>query len=145
MAVHLYGVGYALNPLGAEDPYGECVLGKHLVHIADHIRSHMGLGFEISKLKEVAEAKRRVKRRLAPDNKRRCISLDDNLQSEGWRCFNPAFAKDSYMMALTAFAEVMGPRASDCYHFLEMHLTPSESTTGVRWSRYAGKNNQEVC
>ena len=138
------GAGYVLNPLGAEVPYGETVLSNHLVQIADHIRSHMGLGFDISKLKEVGDAKRRVKRRLGSANKRRCISLDNDLQFEGWRCFDPAYAKDSYMMALTGFAEVMAPRASDCYHALDMHLTPSESTTGARWSRYAGKNNQEV-
>ena len=137
-------MSYGLDEEGHENSFGKMTVKRDLIFIKKHIFGHVGLGFDVTRLAHVLEAARIAKQSLTPANLRRCISLDDKLQEEGWRCFNEAYAKDSLMMGKTGFDEIMAPRVSDIHVAMRMHFKPSTTTTGRRWTRYGGKGNQKV-
>ena len=122
--------------------YARSTLKGSLFHIKQHLVSHLGLGYDVTKLAHVSHAHASLKRQLAMDGARRCVSLHDELMSEGWLAFNPAYAVDSFFMGLTGFGELMGPRCSDIFVARRTHFTPrSGCRPGWNWKRFSGKNN----
>ena len=81
-------MSYGLDEEGHENAFGKMTVKRDLILIKKHIFGHVGLGFDVTRLAHVLEAARIAKQSLTPANLRRCISLDDKLQEEGWRCFN---------------------------------------------------------
>ena len=135
---------YTFDSEGSELPFVKGTLKRQMQDVKDHIRSHAEITFDITKLAYVMAAVKVAKRVLMQENVYRAISLDDTLMYEGWRCFDPAYALDSLWMAYTGFGELMGPRVSDCFAALRAHVKPSPTTSGARWARFSGKNNQTV-
>ena len=95
--------------------YAKATLKSDLFAVKKHISSHMDRGFDVSKMAYVERARQGVNNCLDVDNKRRAISLEDELMSEGWRCLNKEYAADRFMMGVTGFGEAMGPRCSDLF------------------------------
>ena len=137
-------VANSLDQDGTEVPFKKQRLKDDLLYIKQHILGHAGLGHDVTKLAHVDDARKQVKETLGSDNTHRAIPLDNDLMDEGWRCFDESYALDSFMMGKTGFGEVMAPRTSDVFAGLRLHVQPSPSTTGKRWSRFGGKNNRQV-
>lgn len=137
-------VANSLDQDGTEVPFKKQRLKDDLLYIKQHILGHAGLGHDVTKLAHVDDARRQVKETLGSDHTHRAIPLDNDLMDEGWRCFDESYALDSFVMGKTGFGEVMAPRTSDVFAALRLHVQASPNTTGKRWSRFGGKNNQQV-
>ena len=127
-----------------ELPWVKKSLKVVLQDIADHEAKHVGAGARLRTQERVMEARKRASNRLGADNANRAIPLDDTLQSEGWMCFDKRYPADMTMMAKTAHGEVLAPRYSDVFIMLRSHFKRLARNAGYEWSRFSGKNNQEV-
>jgi hypothetical protein len=131
---------------GAARPYTQQSMKTSLFQVKQHMEAHLGLGYDVSKLAHVQAARKKVAATLGVDKALRALSLDDELQSEGWRNFDPAYAADSYMMGLTGFGEAMAPRCSDTYVARRTHFKSTDvhggTRAGWRWRRFSGKSNR---
>ena len=126
--------------------YSQGSLKQDLWQIKTHCESHLGFGHSISKLAHIAEAHKQTKLTMEPDTSHRALSLHDDLQTEGWQCFDPAYAADRFMMGLTGKAEKAGPRASDVFAARRSHYSKVAPTiikkAAWKWRRYSGKSNR---
>ena len=125
---------------GAETPFVRSALIKLLQGLNDHACLHASSAVNFRPLFRGLVAT--VGRTLGADNTRRAIALDDRLMQEAWMCFDPDYAPDLQMMAMTAFGEIAGPRYSDCFVAIRSHFEPEFAL--LNWYRFAGKNNKQV-
>ena len=149
-------VQFATDLDGNDRPYVKGTLKANLQALKDHARAHLGLGFDVSRLNMVLDAKSIVKASLGMDHVHRAICLHNDLLCEGWQCFfkradgtvltkkNAIF--DLWMCAKTGHGEKLAPRISDCHTALQMHFPKSRTSVrhGRSWARFGGKGNQQV-